>query len=29
VLSTASGLVFAGDNAATLMAVKSDTGQVL
>jgi alcohol dehydrogenase (cytochrome c) len=29
VLSTASGLVFAGDHAGTLMAVKSDTGQVL
>jgi alcohol dehydrogenase (cytochrome c) len=29
VLSTASGLVFAGDHAGTLMAVKADTGQVL
>jgi alcohol dehydrogenase (cytochrome c) len=29
VLSTASGLVFAGDAAATLMAVKAETGQVL
>jgi outer membrane protein assembly factor BamB len=29
VLSTASGLVFAGDDAATLMAVKADNGQVL
>src|SRR6187455_2014385 len=29
VLSTASGLVFAGDHGSTLMAVKSDTGQVL
>ena len=29
VLSTASGLVFAGDHAGTLMAVKSDTGQML
>ena len=29
VLSTASGLVFAGDHAATLMAVTADTGQML
>jgi hypothetical protein len=29
VVSTASGLVFAGDHAATLMVVKADTGQVL
>jgi len=29
VLSTASGLVFAGDHGSTLMAVKSDSGQVL
>ena len=29
VLSTASGLVFAGDNGSTLMAVKADTGQKL
>ena len=29
VLSTASGVVFAGDHASTLMAVKADTGQVL
>jgi alcohol dehydrogenase (cytochrome c) len=29
VLSTASGLVFAGDHASTLMAVKADTGQTL
>ena len=29
VLSTASGLVFAGDDAATLMAVNADTGQML
>ena len=29
VLSTASGLVFAGDHASTLMAVKADTGQML
>jgi alcohol dehydrogenase (cytochrome c) len=29
VLSTASGLVFAGDHASTLMAVKADTGQVM
>jgi len=29
VLSTASGLVFAGDHGSTLMAVKSDTGQML
>ena len=29
VLSTASGLVFGGDHAGTLMAVKADSGQVL
>ena len=29
VLSTASGLVFAGDGGSTLMAVKADSGQVL
>jgi alcohol dehydrogenase (cytochrome c) len=29
VLSTASGLVFAGDDVSTLMAVKAETGQVL
>ena len=29
VLSTASGLVFAGDHGSTLMAVKSDTGHML
>ena len=29
VLSTASGLVFAGDHASTLMAVKADTGETL
>jgi alcohol dehydrogenase (cytochrome c) len=29
VLSTASGLVFAGDHGSTLMAVRSDTGQVI
>ena len=29
VLSTASGLVFAGDHASMLMAVKADTGQML
>jgi alcohol dehydrogenase (cytochrome c) len=29
VLSTASGLVFAGDDAGTLMAVHADTGKVL
>jgi alcohol dehydrogenase (cytochrome c) len=29
VLSTASGLVFAGDDGTTLMAVKTETGQVL
>jgi len=29
VLSTASGVVFAGDGGSTLMAVKSETGQVL